>query len=84
MALKRVKMTKCSSKDFPRLYSSSTVAAHSTYNPKIKGSNPATGSGRVKMKKNIQVRNLLGYALVAQWQHIRLMILGSWVQMLPL
>jgi hypothetical protein len=61
MALKRVKMTKCSSKDFPRLLPSSRVAAHPTYNPKIKGSNTATGSGREKVSKNISKESVRLY-----------------------
>ncbi len=38
--------------------SSSTEVDRSTYNPKIKGSNPAAGTGRDKTVKNIQTINL--------------------------
>ncbi len=35
------------------LWTGSTVAEHSTHNPKIKGSNPAPGLGREKLAKEI-------------------------------
>jgi hypothetical protein len=52
MALERVKMTRCSSKESPRLCSSNTVVAHSTYDPKIKGPNPVASNRRVKTVNN--------------------------------
>ncbi len=40
-------------KTFIRLYPGSSVAENTTHNPKIKGSNPATGAERDKNSKKL-------------------------------
>ncbi len=50
----------------------------SARNPKMKGLNPATGTGREKKLSKE------GFVKVAQWQNTRLLILRSIVGILPL
>jgi hypothetical protein len=39
-------------KERKALYFGSTVVEHSTHNPKVEGTNPATGTRREKIEKN--------------------------------